>query len=153
TLASAGRDHTVRLWNIDTGEDLVFPVPRGWIYYMLFEPAGPVVVTWRDDTSEISVWDVRQSEERASFATPPDTVHSVTMSSDAQVLAAACDDGSLHVWDIARNRLRFTWRGDGSPLTALAYSPDGRFLASGARDGVVKLWDDQTSKQVATLEG
>jgi WD40 repeat protein len=154
TLASAGRDHKVHLWNVVTGnEQAIFGVPQGWAYYLQFDAEGPVLVRWRADTSELSVWDVRQSKERAAIPIPPSPIRCVALSSDGQILAAGCYDGSLHLWDLASGRLRSTQQGHEAPVTSIALSRDDSLLASGARDGVVKLWQVSSLREVATMEG
>ncbi|AXU17375.1 hypothetical protein CRV15_33455 (plasmid) [Streptomyces clavuligerus] len=141
SLATAGEDQTVRLW------DLTTPHPREQagltghlrtVYAVAFAPDGRSLATAGEDQT-VRLWDLTtpHPREQASLTGHPTMVISLSFRADGRALAAASQDHSVRLWDL--------------PLPALAahtdfvfgtvFSPDGRLLATVSQDRTVRLWD------------
>ncbi|NQT85178.1 DUF1080 domain-containing protein, partial [bacterium] len=122
-LASAARDHTIRLWDPATGRCLSFL--RGHI-----------------DSVEAVAFSPDGGAPPGGGAPPP---------AAGGRLASASYDRTVRVWDVATGRCTHTLEGHRDHVVSVAFFPDGRRVASGSHDKTVKVWDLQTGRCVRTL--
>jgi WD40 repeat protein len=168
TLASAGRDGTVRLWDPSTGkEQATLPTRVSAVYSAAYSPDGKTLAVagcgkgFTATADDLTVWllEAATGKERAALrghnagAASPAGVYFVAFSPDGKTLASASLDRTVKLWDVATGKESATLKGHKGEVYAAAYSPDGKTLASGSDDGTVKLWDVATGKELATLEG
>jgi YVTN family beta-propeller protein len=153
TIASAGRDRTVRLWDAATGAD------RGAlkghalaVFTVAFSPDGKTLATGSDDDM-IKLWDAGTCKELATLRRQRDSARCVTFSPDGSALASGCDDELIKLWDVPTRAERATIRGHDDGVRGVAFGPDGKTLASASADATAKLWDVATSRPLATLRG
>jgi WD40 repeat protein/energy-coupling factor transporter ATP-binding protein EcfA2 len=152
-LASAGRDGSIRLWDVAERRPRGEPLrQKGSVSSVAFSPDGKVLASGGADGS-VRLWDVAEQrqlgEPLRGHAT---TVSSVAFSPDGKALASGgwLGDASIRLWDVAQRRQR------GKPLlghkkavSSLAFSPDGKALASAGwvGEGSVRLWDVAQQRQ------
>ncbi|WP_216209898.1 WD40 repeat domain-containing protein [Amycolatopsis aidingensis] len=153
TLATAGYDGTVRLWDVS---DRDHPKPLGdpltghtsWVSSAVFSPDGDTLVTAGHDGT-LRLWDVSDPAAPMRLGEPlpggGGTIYLTSFSPDGRVLATANDDGAVRLWDLADPAAPSLL---GAPLTApsaavrsVDFSPDGSTLAGVGNDGAVRLWD------------
>ncbi|MEU0332168.1 hypothetical protein [Streptomyces sp. NPDC006193] len=167
TLATAGYDRTVRLWNVT---DPRRPAPLGapltghtsWVSSAVFSPDGHTLASAGDDGT-IRLWNVTDPDRPVPLGAPltahQGTVYLVAFSPDGRTLASAGEDRTVRLWDLsgrARPAVRGTLRGHSAPVRCVAFSPDGRTLATGGDDDTVRLWDvtgPRRSRPVRVLRG
>jgi WD40 repeat protein len=153
TLATAGYDNTVRLWNI---QDPTRPKPLGtpltahtsWVTSAVFSPDGRVLATAGDD-EVVRLWDVTDPAHPTPLGRPltgdHGTIYSVSYSADGSTIATANDDHTVGLWDVTdpgnANPLGEPLRGHTAPVRSVDFSPDGRTLATAGNDKTVRLWD------------
>jgi WD40 repeat protein len=79
----------------------------------------------------------------------PRVANAITISANAEVVAAAFDDG-VTFWARQTSEIVLT-----IPLaaSALAFSPDGTFLATGTERGSLLLWNTASGAQVRAFDG
>ena len=151
TLASAGADATIKLWNprLKQGEKLVHTLRghQGPVYRLAFGPQDDVLATggkdgivrlWlRDKGIQIDTFEGHKDEISSLAFAPKPSLERTT------ILASASDDGSIRLWNID-NPIQLLRHN--SNVFDVAFRSDGRVVASG---GVrtVRLWRrDGTSK-------
>ncbi len=141
TLATAGEDRTVRLWDLATRAPTGKPLAghSGAVQSLAFSPDGRTLATGSDDKT-VRRWDMATRFPIGDpFAEHTDSVRSLAYSPDGKTLATA---GQL-VFLCDADTLRIV----GDPLVtsglvgAVAYSPDGRTLVTASNDNIVRLWD------------
>ena len=149
-LASTGNDRTLRLWDTDTGQQLmVLSDGRNLSQSLAFSPDGTTIAGGQTD--RIQIWNVATGDPLATLTGHTDTVEALTFSPDGDTLASASEDLSIRLWDIDSEEPLFTLTGHKKPIKVLAFSPDGDTLASAGMGGTVRLWNPRTGKQVRAL--
>lgn len=139
-LASSGNDPVIRLWKVDSGEELA-PIQIG-------KAAAAT----------------REKLELKGLGLSS----ALALSPDGRTLIAQDPDQLLHMWDVATGKeLRQFGKQDGGSQISVfgaprcvAFAPDGRTVAAGEfvqQDGMqivrVRLWDAATGKEVQRWDG
>jgi RNA polymerase sigma factor (sigma-70 family) len=155
TLASAGQDGIVRLWDAVTGrERRALAEPGARAYSVAFSADGSMLaagvtrgVGYRA-VSSVVVWDAATGRELRRIAGPERSADPVVVAfaPAGKVLAAKGPDHVLRLWDAETGKEIHTLAGK-QPGYRLAISPDGKTLASGTWGGGVILWDTATGRQ------
>ena len=149
TLASGSRDGMVKLWDVETLQNIA--TLRLGSSAVAFSTDGKKVASGSYD-GIIELWDVVSQREIATLKVHTEGIISMAFSSDKRTLAAGSHDGTVKLWDVETERDIATFRHtDG--VNSVAFSPDGTTLASCSWDRTVKLWDVVTQQNIATLEG
>ncbi|MGW1768719.1 nSTAND1 domain-containing NTPase [Streptomyces sp. NPDC002073] len=153
TLATAGNDRTVRLWNAATGKT-VSSLATGTdrdsaAASVAFSPDGRTLAAGGYD-STVRLWDVATGKTVTTLAGHTGTVKSVAFSPDGRTLATGGDDRTVRLWNVATGTVT-TLTGHTGMVASVAFSPDGRTLATGSEDHTVRLRDIATGKTVNTL--
>ncbi|MEV0253633.1 hypothetical protein AB0H82_05065 [Streptomyces sp. NPDC050732] len=159
TVASGGRDGTVRLWNTVTGESSkVLRGYQGPVSSVAFSPDGHTVAGGGDDGT-VRLWNTATGASRAVDTGRRGDVGAVAFSPDGRTVAGGVQDGSVRLWAVTTGKERRATDGPGSvtrhqgAVSALAFSPDGRTVASGGRDGTVRLRNTRTGGTRVTESG
>ena len=153
TIASAGKDYTIYLWDAHTGRHKrTLEGHTDDIYSVAFSPDSSTIASASDDET-IRLWDTRTGQHKRTLEEHTDYVTSVAFSPDGQTLASGSWDDTIRLWDAQTGRHKRTLEGHTSVATSVAFSPDGQTLASGSWDDTIRLWDAQTGRHKRTLEG
>ncbi|MEO1635667.1 MAG: NB-ARC domain-containing protein [Cyanobacteria bacterium J06631_9] len=80
-------------------------------------------------------------------------IHSVAVSPDGSLFAAAGTSGVIQLWQMANGGEYGCCRGHDGWIWSIAFSPDGQWLVSGSADQTVKIWDVHTGCCMQTLKG
>jgi len=155
TLASGNGDHTVRLWDVATHQQIGTPLTShsGTVNSVAFSPDGKTLASGSGDDT-VRLWDVATHQQIGTPLTGHGgTVNSVAFSPDGKTLASGSGDDTVRLWDVAtRQQIGTPLTGHTSQVRAVAFSPDGKTLASGSGSGsgddTVRLWDVATRQQI-----
>ncbi len=158
-LASGGDDDRVRVWDTDTGHELVVLAGHtSYVFCVAFSPDGKTLASGSIDAT-VRLWAVTAEplkiEERATLKGHQGQVTGVAFAPDGKTLASCSYDGTVRLWDLAGDaaRERAVLRGHGDTVGAVAFSPDGKTLASGGHDTTVRVWDAEAGKERLTFRG
>ncbi|WP_353571773.1 WD40 repeat domain-containing protein [Candidatus Albibeggiatoa sp. nov. BB20] len=164
---SGAKDHTVRLWEINTDENIhTFNGHKDAVQAVAFSPSNKLIASGSEDNT-IRLWDVETLEldkvlrGLKGHATTYNGIYDLAFSSDGQYLASTNWNGSLVLWDMQTKTAKWVSEGHKKDkrlghqdsVNAVAFSPDNETLASGGFDNTVRLWNAKTGKQLKILRG
>ena len=139
-LATASRDGSAKLWDLQGRQLAVLQGHRGDVYGISFSPNGQRVATAsRDGTARL--WDL-QGREIGKFTGHRGEVYSVSFSPGGKLLATASRDGTARLWDWQGKEL-VQLKGHQGPVYGVIFSPDGKLLATASSDRTARLWNLQ----------
>ena len=149
TVATAGLDRTIRLWNSATGKPRGRPLRThsGGVRAIAFSPDGRTLVSGSEDKT-VRLWNLATGEQRD----PPlrghtDAVTDVAFSANGKTVASGSKDGTLRLWDAATGQqIGKPLEGHGAPVTSVAFSPTKQLLASASEDETVRVWDSANGR-------
>jgi WD40 repeat protein len=157
-LASGGKDHTVRLWDLAgwrQGES-VPPVHKltghaHWVWSVKFSPDGKLLATGSLDGT-IRLWDVARRKHLRTLKGHSSTFSRIAFAPDGQTIAGGQEDGTIKFWNVASGRLRSILPGHKGAVRCVIYSPDGQLLASSGVDDTVLVHDTDSDVLVRSFK-
>ncbi|MGW7646406.1 nSTAND1 domain-containing NTPase [Streptomyces bobili] len=150
TLASAGADNTIRLWDVAAGKVRNELTGHGGaVNTLAFSSDGRTLATGSSDNT-IRLWDVAAGKVRNELTGHGGAVNTLAFSSDGRTLATGSSDKTVRLWNTATGKTRNTLKEHTQAVTSVAFSPDSRTLAT-ADDYDAFLRDAVTGKKRTTL--
>ncbi|HEY9612531.1 AAA-like domain-containing protein, partial [Allocoleopsis sp.] len=138
-LAIAGKDGTVKLWDLNRQQlKKLLNAHHGSVNSVRFSPDDKLLATAsRDGTAKL--WDIN-GNLLAEFKGHQGGVNNIRFSPDGQRLATSGKDGTVRLWDLlGRQLLKIAAHRDS--INSINFSPDGQLLVTASEDGTIKLWN------------
>ncbi|HEV8060632.1 MAG TPA: protein kinase [Gemmataceae bacterium] len=150
-LASAGHDHTVRIWDLESGQAaLTLTGHTNVVYGLAYSPDGKRLATASWDGT-VRIWDSTTGHEQLAFRGHSGAVHRVAFSPDGRRLASLSGD-AVKIWNAANGEVFQTFEAENGWMHyGLAYSPDGQFVAVTAHQPPVIVWNVETGRVAQTV--
>ena len=156
---TAGSDGMVRLWDLQTGQEL--RQMRGHadrINAVALSPDGRRALSGGKD-GIVRLWDLETGKDLRALkahrgwifglAFSPDGRHALSCGADWQ---SQSPDNSVRLWDLETGDEIRRLDGHTDATLSVAFSPDGQFAASAGFDQTVRIWDLETGDLVRRLD-
>ncbi|MGH7998433.1 MAG: protein kinase domain-containing protein [Brasilonema sp.] len=170
-IASASNDHTIKLWQLETGK--LLRTFGGWfsghssiVHAIAFSPDGQLLATGSWDET-IKLWQVSRGKEIRTLTSYGNWINSVAFSPKLPnlfyqqeeaymrgwILASGSADSTIKLWVVSTGIEISTFTGHSDSVWSVVFSPDGQLLASGSADSTIKLWQVNTGREIRSLTG
>jgi WD40 repeat protein len=138
-LATAGDDHLVRVWDLETGKLVKkLDAHADWVRTIDYSPDGRILASAGNDR-QIVIWDAQSGAKLGIFATQQAAIAAIRFSADGKWLATVGFDETVRLYDVATKKLVAQAAAPCQDVRAVTFSPDDQLLAVGGRCGSIRL--------------
>ncbi|MEO0015222.1 MAG: hypothetical protein RLZZ535_3611 [Cyanobacteriota bacterium] len=152
-VASASEDHTIRLWNLETGKQL----------FSFFEPSvidslaiNDQIIVAGNQSRKITSWNLQNKTLKHIFLRKSydsfyrdiyntdcheGLIFSLVLSNDGKTLFSSSGDQTIRAWNTSTGEFKFALTGHTDLVLSLAITYSDRFLISGSADKTIRIWD------------
>jgi len=155
-VLSRSDDHTARVWDVNTGEEISRVTHESGVAVVVFSPNGKYVLSGGCDKMELEVcvqgsarvWDALTGSEIARM-THDYTVSALAFSPDGKYVVSG-GDMTARVWEALTGReiTRKTYK---EGTLAVAFSPDSKYALS-TSGYAMDVWEANTRREIAHME-
>ncbi|KAE9405675.1 hypothetical protein BT96DRAFT_314240 [Gymnopus androsaceus JB14] len=150
-VVSGSYDKTIRIWNAETGEQVVKPIlgHTSWVRSVGFSSDGKRVVSGSDDNT-IRIWNAETGEQVVEpILGHTNSVTSVGFSSDGKRVVSGSHDETIRIWNAETGeQVVEPILGHTNSVTSVGFSSDGKRVVSGSHDKTIRIWNAETGEQV-----
>ena len=171
-LATASRDQSVKIWDIDKGVLVTSYVDLGdRIQDIEFSPDGEYLLIGLGEAgnfpdgsdspadSSAYLWDLRNRTQAQVYAGHSNWVWAADISADGSLVASgsgplfgpdsvAALDATVRVWDAKTGAEIMALEGHEDTVDSVRFLPDGQQLLSASWDGTIRRWELETGGEV-----
>jgi len=156
---SPGSDRSVRLWDVDTGKELLkLDGHRQPVWCVKFLPDGRSAISVSE--GEARVWDLAQGREVRRFGGRC-SGQGVALSPDGKLLVTGSyPENSAQLWEVDTGREIHELAGNRAQIRGADFSPDGKRLLTGGGNFVrgggdtsLRIWDVTIGKELRLMSG
>lgn len=160
-VATASWNHTIKLWNVGTGELLrEIVVSKNVVSDIAFSPDGNMIASSSWD-GIVRLWDVYTGDLIEEYIGHTGRAMSVCFSSDGNRLVSSSWDNTIRIWDVCENAPSVTkitpsydnkvyYSADGQKEIVVAWGNPVKVIDCATKDVILQLPDD--SWQVHTAD-
>jgi serine/threonine protein kinase len=151
SIASAGYDGTVRLWDLETGQQITSLSELNQHLNFACLSFDGRHLAYSGTMDKVVIHDLRTKIKITEFDKCGRGITGLAYHPKELIIFIGCSDGEIIIYNYAiQNFVRIKY--NKIPVSSIAASGDGTYLATGHRDGSLYLWDISTKLQVASVK-
>lgn len=151
-LASASRDHTIRLWDPRIGtRTQVLSTDRDDVRILVFSSDGEQLAS-SGPQGEVRIWNPETGSLRHELKGHVNGVSAITFSLTGEKIAAISGKGTAIICDTMTGEFLYKLEGLMEFSDAIAFSHNDRYLACQSQDGTIIICNTETGESQNTLE-
>jgi len=137
-IVSASTDHSVRIWNLASGDAKVICLPT-LVDGIDINPDGVVALASED--GKVTLFDIDSPDTRTIFSHDHRSAYAVAFSKDGSVLASSGSGDSIFVRRMSDGGLINKITTGHPDIASISFNPDSKRIASASVPGPVEVWD------------
>ncbi|MDM8568621.1 WD40 repeat domain-containing protein, partial [Thiotrichales bacterium HSG1] len=140
-LASASDDKTVRLWDIETKEELHVLTDNfmNGVNTVAFSPDNKFLASGSEDAI-IRLWEANSGKPKQLLNGHKKSISGLKFSTDGRYIISASDDSTLRVWDVNSGTTVQVLQGHTANINDVVISPAGKIF-SVSNDATIRRWN------------
>ncbi len=151
TLATAGYDGILRLWDVATGKERNRWDTSDWIDAFAFSPDGKTVALV-SASNVLRLWDTVTGTEMHAHPSHRHGCNGLALSPDGHLLASVGNlDQAACLWDTATGRQLRALTAADETVHSVRFSTDGRTLTTLGDDDKARVWDVAAGEELRQL--
>jgi len=150
TLVSGSKDCTIRVWNINQEEPLLYTLSGHNAWIRTIAISDQTIASGSYDNT-IKIWALQTGEYLRTLEGHTDKVRSVAFSHDGQTLASGSYDSTIRLWNVQTAQCQNVLQEHTDCVWSVALND--QILVSGSHDQTLKIWDIKTKHCLKTLQG
>jgi F-box/WD-40 domain protein MET30 len=147
-LATGSYDRTIKIWDVETGEEIRTLVGHDMGIRALMFDAQKLISGSMDKT--LKIWNWRTGECISTLQ--GHTAGVVCLDFNENLLASGSVDTTIKIWNFA-DRSRFALKGHADWVNSVRLDSDSRTIFSASDDQTVRLWDLDTKSCIRVFAG
>ena len=148
TIASAGTDSVVRLWDAQSGNIRLKLAGHEHAVLALAVSADSAVLASSGKDGIIKVWNARSGSLDRTILGSGAPINSVALSPDGKLIAAGSEDSTVMLCGLQEGETKLKLNGHTGAVNTVAFSPNGNLLISAGADRTIRLWNPKTGSLV-----
>lgn len=150
---SGSEDHTIRVWEIGSGQCLrILEGHAKGITSLSITPDSERCVSG-DGNGVLRIWDIKSGQFLRTMEGHTKGITSSSISDDGKRCVSGSWDKTLRVWDLESGQCLSTLEGHTEGITSLSIDPGGKRCVSGDYDCTLRVWDLESGQCLRILEG
>lgn len=137
-IASGGKDHSIRIWDVATGEPLAHWSTGDLVADILYLPEDDLIAS-TGDAGSVIVWNASSGKQIKRFHFSGSKGYAIAYNQNSELIACADEHGVIRIWSM-NGQKKAEFQAHQQMAQGLAFSPDGRQLVTSSHDSKVKLW-------------
>jgi RNA polymerase sigma factor (sigma-70 family) len=151
TLATGGRDHVVKQWDVATGRHLCTMERHfSWVEILAMSPDGRTIASAGQD-GVIRLWEAATGKDACPQPGHLHSVCQVVLTPDGRTVLTASWDHTLRWWDATTGRELRKVDLPGA-VNGLAVSPDGRTVLATVHEERLRTWDLASGRETTPAD-
>jgi|JFJP01.1.fsa_nt_gi FOG: WD40 repeat len=139
-LISGSEDHTIKVWDIATGQEIyTLTGHTGSVLTLVLTSDGKQVISGSADHT-IKVWSLETGQEIYTLRGHQGIIPTLALSSDGKILYSGSEDKTVKLWSLETQQEIASFECQQSILS-LAVTPDNKKLIACLQDGFLQIWD------------
>jgi WD40 repeat protein len=150
---SASNDHTLKVWELQTGKPLHSLIGhRAQVNAVAITADGAHAVSASEDNT-LKVWELQTGKLLHSLVGHRAQVTAVAITADGTYAVSASRDNALKVWELQTGKPLHSLVGHRAHVTAVAITANGANAVSASNDKTLRVWELQTGKFLYSFTG
>ena len=143
-LASVGWGDSIRIWDVESGQQLQRIQPAGMSFAAVYSPDGTKLASI--GSSQVRLYDLQANKLVFESQLQSERITGIAFAPDGLTFATAGSKEEIILWDVETgdDLLHLHTVEGGQDVHPLAFSPNGDQLASCDKRGTIRVWNLKT---------
>lgn len=151
-IASGSSDSTIKLWDVETSQEITLREPKGAIMSLAFTPDGQFLATGSTDTT-VKLWNLKEKSIDFTMSGHIKTVLAICISHNGKILASGGSDFIVIVWDLNEKQAFWTLPSFKTNINSIIFASDNQTLIVASSNEKIRLWNVKKKNELGSMLG